>query len=86
MRKIIICALCIIILCFVLAGCGNYQILDTTYTFDKVQIKMPDGTVISGNVDSWRDYEDGDQLQVTVNGKTYLTHACNIALISNGQQ
>ena len=65
-------------------GCtkSNYQYFDTTYTFNRAKIKMPDGTVISGKVDSWRDYEDGDQLQVVINGVTYLSAAENIVLIA----
>lgn len=63
-------------------GCGNYQIFDVTYGFNKAQVKMPNGSVISGNVDSWRDYEDSDQLQVVIDGVTYLSAAENIVLIA----
>lgn len=41
---------------------------------------MPDGSTIKGKCDSWRDYEDGDQIQVTIDGITYLTHATNVVL------
>ena len=44
-------------------------------------IAMPDGSVGEGEVESWRDYDDGDQLQVTINGVTYLTHASNVVLM-----
>lgn len=40
------------------------------------QIKLPDGTIIQGKVDNWTDYE-GDQLQITIDGTTYLVHAAN---------
>ena len=40
-----------------------------------------DGSVVEGEVESWRDYDDGDQLQVTINGVTYLTHASNVVLM-----
>ena len=63
-------------------GCGNRQIFDVTYTFNKAKIKMPDGSVISGKVDSWKDYEDSDQLQVVIDGVTYLSAAENIVLIA----
>ena len=65
-----------------LSACGNHQIFDTTYTFDRAIISMPDGTVIEGKVTSWTDYEDGDQIQVKIDGKTYLVHSSNIALIA----
>lgn len=65
-----------------LSGCGNKQIFDTTYTFTRAIISLPDGTVIDGKVDSWKDYEDGDQIQVKIDGVTYLVHSSNICLIS----
>ena len=40
------------------------------------RIKLPDGTIIEGKVDNWTDYE-GDQLQITIDGTTYLVHAAN---------
>ena len=63
-------------------GCSNKDMFDAVYTYDKVIIEMPDGQVVKGNVESWRDYEDGDQLQIKVNGKTYLVHSEDCVLIS----
>ena len=37
--------------------------------------------MIEGKIDSWTDYEDGDQIQVVINGTTYLVHSTNIVLI-----
>ena len=65
-----------------LSGCGNRQIFDTTYTFDKAVLNMPDGSIISGKVSSWKDYEDGDQIQVVIDGVTYLVHSSNIVLMN----
>ena len=67
-----------IALCGALTGC-NKQVIDLTYEYSQAQIKMPDGTVIEGKVDSWNDYE-GDQLQVKINGTTYLVHSSNVIL------
>ncbi len=64
-----------------LSSCNRQQI-DLTYKYDRAIIALPDGTVIEGKVTSWRDYEDGDQIQVKVNGKTYLVHSSNVALIA----
>ncbi len=60
---------------------GNKQLFDFTYSFDTAIISLPDGTIVKGKVDSWTDYEDGDQIQVVVNGTTYLVHSTNIALM-----
>ena len=64
-----------------LAGC-NKQVFDTTYSYDKAIISLPDGTVISGEVQSWTDFSDGDQIQVKINGKQYLVHSEDIVLIA----
>lgn len=69
-----------------LTGCGNMQTFDTVWYFNEAQIKMPDGTVVKGTVEAWRDYEDSDQLQVTINGTAYLTAAENVVLISNVEE
>lgn len=71
-----------IILIFGLSGCGNMKIIDTTYSFEKVVISLPNGNVIEGNLTSWKDWEDSDMVQVKIDGKTYLTHSTNVVLIS----
>ena len=80
--NVYILVIMIILLAAMLVGCGNKQLLDTTYTFNKAYISLPNGSVISGKVESWKDYDDGDQLQVRINGKTYLTSAVNVVLIA----
>lgn len=65
---------------FLCTGC-NKQLIDTTYTFDKA-ILYVGGEWITIDVDSWKDYEDGDQIQVKdTDGNTYLVHSTNITLI-----
>ena len=65
-----------------LSGC-NKQMVDLTYSYEYAIIALPNGEVVEGKVSSWTDYEDGDQLQVKINGKTYLVHSSNVVLISN---
>lgn len=62
---------------------GNKQMFDMTYNFNKVMIALPDGRVVSGKLSSWRDYENSDQIQVVVDGDTYLTHISNVVLIQD---
>ena len=66
----------------VLAGC-NKQMVDLTYSYEYAIIGLPNGEVVEGKVSSWTDYEDGDQLQIKIDGKTYLVHSSNVVLISN---
>ena len=65
-----------------LTGCGNMQVIDTTVTFDRAIIQLPNGEIVDGQVDSWRDYDGSDQLQVKINGVTYLVHSSDIVLIA----
>lgn len=79
--KKILCLVCACAMALALSACGNKQFLDTTYTFNKAIVSLPDGSVVEGKVSSWNDY-DGDQLQVVIDGTTYLLHASNVVLIS----
>ena len=65
-----------------MSGCGNRQMIDLTYNYKYAVISLPNGDIVEGAVESWRDYDDGDQLQVTVDGATYLLHAANVALMT----
>ncbi len=65
-----------------IAGC-NKQMVDLTYSYERAIIALPNGEVIEGRVSSWTDFADGDQIQVRIDGKTYLVHSSNIVLISD---
>ena len=58
---------------------GNRTIVDTKFYYDYAIVQLADGSVIEGKVDSWRDYE-GEQIQVTINGETWLVHSANVSL------
>ena len=80
MKKILAIML-VMIMMVSLVGCGNQQLFDATYTFDYAIIEMPNGEIVEGKVDSWNDYE-GEQLQIKINGVTYLTHSENVVMIA----
>ena len=83
MKKLIALLLAVILVMGVmlLAGC-NKQMVDLTYSYEYAIIGLPNGETVEGKVSSWTDYEDGDQLQVKIDGKTYLVHSSNVVLIS----
>jgi len=83
MKKLIALLLAIIAVLsvLVLSGC-NKQMVDLTYSYKYAIIGLPNGETVEGKVSSWTDYEDGDQLQVKIDGKTYLVHSSNVVLIS----
>ena len=68
----------VLVLTLLLKGC-NYQAVDLTYKYNYDYIEIGNQT-IEGKVDAWRDYE-GEQLQIVINGITYLTSSNNVVLI-----
>ena len=92
-RKIVALLLGLTLAISTLTGCGNKDVWstltgggykdvwDTVYTFDYAIIKLPNGEVVEGKVQSWCDYE-GEQLQVKINGVTYLTSSAKCILIA----
>lgn len=65
---------------------SNYQYVDLNYKFDYAYIAYGDGTVKKVEVASWRDYEEGDQLQITgKDGSVYLVHSENCVLVKEGK-
>lgn len=83
MKKIIFVAVMMIAL--VLSGCGNRQAFDFVFKYDRAIVSLPNGEIVEGEVDSWTDYEDGDQIQVKIEGVTYLVHSEDIALIAGSE-
>lgn len=61
----------------------NVQVVDTHWNFDRAIVLLPNGEIVEGKCQSWTDFEDGDQLQVKIDGKTYLTHSSNVVLIDD---
>ena len=84
MKKWIATAMLFVLLIalLVVSGC-NKQMVDLTYSYEYAIIGLPNGEVVEGKVTSWTDFEDGDQIQVKINGKTYLVHSSNVVLISD---
>ena len=74
----IIATIITLALCF--ASC-NKQIVDTQYEFNYAYINMADTYTVQGKVESWCDYENSDQIQVKINGVTYLVHSSDITLV-----
>lgn len=78
----VILALVLVAGLVLLAGC-NKQMVDLTYSYNRAILSLPNSEVVEGKVSSWTDFEDGDQIQVKIDGKTYLVHSSNIVLISD---
>lgn len=73
--------LAIIFATMLLTGCGNHQVFDTVYTYNYAIIQLPNGEIVEGKVESWTDYDDGEQLQVKIDGVYYLCSSYNCVLM-----
>ena len=80
MKKIILISVAALLICASLTSC-NVQVVDTTYGYDKAIIHLPNGEVVEGAVESWKDYDGCDQIQVKIDGVTYFCHHSNVVLI-----
>ena len=84
MKKLI--ALFVLIFVVIALVSCNYDIIDTAYSFDYAYISFGDGTVKKVAVRSWRDYEDGEQIQVTdTDGNVYLVSSFNCVLVKENK-
>jgi len=88
MKKVILIAL-LLITVLMMTGCslGNRQIgLDFKQSFDEAIIILHNGEMIEGKIDNWRDFDESDVVQVTIEGVTYLTHYSNVILMRYDNQ
>lgn len=86
MKKLFITIVLVLILILAIqpsANAFNMQWFDTTFTFNYAYIDLPGNKVIEGHVDSWTDFDDGDQLQIKIDGITYLTDTTRAVLVYN---
>ena len=86
MKKRIALTIFMAIILISCTGCRNTQFVDITCHYDRAIIYLPNGEVVEGRVSSWTswtDFEDGDAIQIKIDGKTYLTHICNVCLIDD---
>ena len=83
MKKTLILALVLVLCAIALSACkiGNRQIgLDTTQTFKYAVIQLGNGELVEGKIDTWRDFKDSEEVQITINGITYLTSYENVIM------
>ena len=83
LRKRIALVILLVLAALLLASCGNKDYIDTVRTYHEAIIYMPDGSIVRGTVRNWRDYDDGDQIQLRMNDVTYLVHSSNVVLMHN---
>lgn len=88
-KKIIIAVAIVLVVCLIGLIAywelthGNRRLVDTKNRFTKAIIRLPNDEIVEGKVSSWLDYADSDVVQITISGKTYLTHYSNVVLIDD---
>ena len=86
-KAIVLCAI-LLVAVFVLCSCtvGNRGIgIDTKQTFRYANIYL-DGKWQDVSVQSWRDFNDSDSIQITIDGNTFYTHLSNVILMENARK
>lgn len=83
MKRVVLLVIFLVIILVSCTGCYNKQLFDTTYHYDRAIVKLPNGEIVEGRVISWTDFEDGDSIQVKIDGKMYLTNISNVCLIDD---
>lgn len=71
-----------VIVCFGSRTFSNRSWFDTVHSFEYGKVNAFDGEIVEGKVTRWLDYENSDMIEVTIGGKTYMTHSSNVILIS----
>ena len=90
MNKKVLIGIAVIVVLLVAVGViywqthiGNRQLMDVNFHFDRAVLKLPNGEVIEGKLNSWLDFDGSDVIQVKINGRTYLTSYVNVCLIDD---
>ncbi len=84
LKSILVPSLIVVILAiyvFFTSGC-NMQVIDTTWKFDYGYIYLDGEIIKEGQVQSWKDFENSDMIQVQIDRKMYLTNSSNVVLVS----
>ena len=81
MKKIMIIAA--IGLSLFVAGCGNMDIVDWHWTFDRAKIRVDGDKWEEVKVKNWHDYDGSDMIAVETDTQVFVTHSMNVILIKN---
>lgn len=65
-----------------MGACGNKTLIDTHYSFDTAIIDTG-LEVITVEIKSWKDFEDGEYQIVAEDGNVYLVHISNCTIIKS---
>lgn len=79
MKKFIFIIVSCFVILFTMCGC-NKQMFDWNYMFTKAHVKI-DEEWVDFEIQSWTDYEDGEQIQIKLkDGTVMIVHSLNCIL------
>lgn len=64
------------------AGCGNMDVMDYHWTFNRAYIKLR-GEWTEVKVKSWHDYDGSDMVAVETEAQVFVTHSRNVVLVKD---
>lgn len=76
--------LLIIFMLMVMTGCMSTNrngAADLVWNFNYAYVGMNGMRVAEGPIQTWRDFDDSDVVQVQIDGVYYLTHYTNVILV-----
>lgn len=73
------------IITLIITACGNKAAFDTVYKFDKAIINTGN-EVITVQIKSWQDFEDGEYQIEATDGTVYLVHISNCTIIKSNKK
>ena len=87
MKRVVLLIIFLAIILVSCTGCFyDKQLFDATHDYDRAIVYLPNGEIVEGRVSSWTSWTsfgDGGAVQIKIDGKTYLTHICNVCLIDD---
>ena len=65
----------------IISGCGNMDIIDWHWRFDKARIKVNDNEWQEVKIKNWHDYDNSDMIAIETDTQVFVTHSVNVILI-----
>lgn len=81
MKKIRLLA--VVGLSLLFSGCGNMDIIDYHWTFNRAKLKVDDDKWEEVKVKRWHDYAGSDMVAIETEDRVYVTHSVNVILIKD---
>lgn len=77
----IIVFMAVMIFSSLFCSCNRAVFDEARFSFDKAIIKLPNDEIIEGKVQSWKEFENSDVIQVKIDNVIYYTYITNVCLI-----